>query len=75
MSENPNKRFNIGNTIAEGEFANLTVYDLNKEYIINPDEFLSKGKITPFKGEKVTGKCMLTIYKGDIVWKENMTEN
>lgn len=75
MSENPNKRFKIGNRIAEGEFANLTVYDLNKEYIINPDEFLSKGKVTPFKGEKVTGKCMLTIYKGDIVWKENMTEN
>ncbi len=75
MSENPNNRFNIGSKIAEGEPANLVVYDLNNEYIIKPDEFLSKGRSTPFEGEKVTGKCMLTIYKGDIVWKENTIEN
>lgn len=75
MSENPNKRFNIGSTLAVGEDANLTVFDLEKEYVINPDEFLSMGRSSPFENEKVFGKCMLTIYKGDIVCKENMTEN
>ena len=75
MSENPNNRFEIGSKIAEGEPANLTVFDLGKEYIIKPDEFLSKGRSTPFECEKVCGKCMLTIYKGDIVWKENTIEN
>ena len=71
----PMKVFGIGNDIKVGEKANLTVFDLNKEYKINPSEFLSMGKATPFEGDIVYGKCMLTIYKGDIVWKENSTEN
>ena len=75
MSDNPNDRFKIGSGLCCGETANITVFDLSSEYVINPDEFLSKGRSSPFENEKVFGKCMLTIYKGDIVWKENMTEN
>ncbi len=75
MSDNPNSRFNIGSKLAEGETANLTVFDLNSEYVIDSDDFLSKGRSSPFENEKVFGKCMLTIYKGDIVCKDNMTEN
>jgi len=46
----------------------FTVFDLNKEYEINPNEFLSKGKSTPFKGYKVFGKCLLTKYKDKTVY-------
>ncbi len=75
MHDNAMVRFKIGSNIKEGEAAKLTVFDLNEEYIINPENFLSKGRSTPFEGRKVFGKCKMTICKGDIVWKENLTEN
>lgn len=75
MSDSPNEIFEIGNDIKEGKMANLAIFDLETEYKINASEFLSKGKSTPFDGMKVFGKCMMTMYKGDIVWKENLTEN
>lgn len=75
MHDAPKNVFGIGYDIKAGEIANLTVFDLNKKYKIDPSEFLSKGRSTPFEGDEVFGRCMLTIYKGDIVWKENSTEN
>lgn len=75
MSDNPNKVFGIGNEIKVGETANLTIFDLDNEYKINPAEFLSTGRSTPFENMQVYGKCIMTICKGDIVWKENLTEN
>ncbi|MDO4380030.1 MAG: dihydroorotase [Clostridia bacterium] len=60
MHYNPCKRFKIKNEIKE----NFTVFDLNAEYEINPEDFLSKGKSTPFKGTKVFGKCLLTVANG-----------
>lgn len=70
MSLNPNKRFNIGSELKIGERANLTVFDLNEEYVIDTDEFLSKGKSTPFKGNKVFGRCKMTKCVGKTVWRE-----
>ncbi len=55
MAINPRKRFGIP---FDGSF---TVWDLEKEYTVNPAEFLSKGRATPFTGEKLTGVCMLTV--------------
>ncbi len=75
LSSNAVKRFGIGTEIAVGEPADITVFDLEEEYIINPDDFLSKGKASPFEGEKVFGKCRLTMVGGRIVWQENLTEN
>ena len=62
MSIAPRKRFGINNDVG------FTVFDLNEEYSINPSEFLSKGKSTPFEGERVLGKCILTVYDGKIVY-------
>ena len=70
MHTNPRNRFSIGTPLEEGQPANLTVYDLEKEYTINPDDFLSMGRATPFAGEKVFGSCKLTMYQGNIVWKD-----
>lgn len=70
MSINPNKRFNIGSEIAVGSPANLTVFDLEKEYTVNPSDFLSMGKSTPFEGMNVYGVCRMTVCNGKIVWQE-----
>ena len=62
MSENPRKRFNI--TTDPG----FTVFEVGEEYEIDPDDFLSMGKSTPFTGMKVFGKCLATVYNGKTVY-------
>ena len=71
MHTNPSRRFGIGSPLAEGMPANLTVYDLNATYAIDPETFLSKGRSTPFAGWNVWGKCKMTMYRGQIVWQED----
>ena len=70
MSLNPRKRFNIKGGIFKGARADLTVFDLEKEYTVSPDDFLSKGRSSPFTGMTVFGKCIMTMYGGRIVWQE-----
>ncbi len=69
MSVNACKRFNLDIEIRNGANANLCVYDLNKEYEIDPKEFKSMGKCTPFAGMKVFGECVLNIINGKKVWE------
>ena len=69
MSEKPAKRFSLESGIEVGKKAQLTVFDLNREYEINPDEFLTMGRATPFKGEKVFGKCLFTLCGDRIAYK------
>lgn len=68
MYENPSRRFNIEKGIEAGKKADLTVFDLNKKYIIDPAEFKSKGIATPFKGHEVYGECKLTLCNGKIAY-------
>ena len=71
MAEAPAKRFGLeGGKIEVGGKANLCVFDLENEYIINSKEFLSMGKATPFEGKKVFGRAKLTIIGGKKVWQE-----
>ena len=63
MAINPRKRFGIP---FDDSF---TIWDLTKEFTVNPDEFLSKGKATPFTGEKLSGVCMLTVSDKKIVYE------
>ena len=70
LSVNANKRFNIGRSIEIGEKADLTVFDLDEKYTVNPDDFLSMGKSTPFEGMDVYGKCKITICNGNVVWED-----
>lgn len=70
MQISPRKRFGIGTIIEEGQPADLTVFDLNEKYIINPNDFLTKGRSTPFAGMEVYGKCKMTISGGNIAWQE-----
>ena len=68
MSINPRKRFGIGGGTNEGQSADFTVVDLNAEYEINPDEFYSMGKATPFEGFKVKGKIVHTYVGGEKIF-------
>ncbi len=70
MSLNPRRRFGIKGGLTVGERADLTVFDLNEEYKINPEEFLSKGRSTPFENYSVSGKPILTISGGKIAWQK-----
>ena len=67
MAINPRRRFGLQST------DDICVYDLQSEYKIDPSEFKSKGKSTPFDGMTVSGKNLLTICGGKAVW--NITEN
>ena len=60
---NPRERFGIPMG------CEYSVWDLNAEYEIDPSEFLSLGKATPFTGWKVQGKCLATVCDGKIVYK------
>lgn len=67
MAINSRRRFGLQST------DDICVYDLQSEYKIDPGEFKSKGKSTPFDGMTVSGKNLLTICGGKAVW--NITEN
>ncbi len=64
MSINPRKRFNIKQN--ENSFA---VFDLNCQYKVEPERFMSKGASTPFANTEVYGKCMATFKDGQLVWR------
>ena len=59
---NPRNRFDIplGN--------DFSIWDLEERYTVDPADFLSMGKATPFAGWTVQGKCMATVCDGKIVY-------
>ena len=72
MHTSPMRRFGCGTEIAVGQPADLTVFDLNGTYTVDPETFLTMGRATPFAGTCLTGACKLTMIGGEIVWKEDM---
>lgn len=62
MSVNPSNRFGLP---TENSF---TVFDLNIKRKIDSAEFLSKGKSSPFDGEMLFGKCLMTVCGGKVVY-------
>ena len=56
--------------IEVGASADFTIIDLHKEMNINPEEFKSKGRNTPFTGWKAQGWPIMTIFEGKIVYQE-----
>ena len=61
---NPRKRFDIGFG------CDFSIWDLEKEITVDPEQFLSKGKATPFAGDKLYGECLCTVCDGKIVYKK-----
>ncbi len=70
MSVRPREIFGIeGGEIKEGAPANLCAIDLENEWVVNPDEFISKGRSTPLEGWQLSSKNVLTVLRGEIVYE------
>ena len=71
MSANPAAILNLqGGRLEVGAPADLTIVDLNKVWTIDPKDFVSKGKNTPFAGREVCGRVKYTVVDGDIKYRE-----
>lgn len=72
FSERPSQIFHLKDrgSIAKGNWADLTVVDLNQEYKIDSSRFFSKAKYSPFDGYEVKGKPMKTFVNGQLVFDE-----
>ncbi len=63
LSYNPRKRFAIPSACG------YSVWKLDETFTVDPKEFLSMGKSTPFAGWKLNGVCMLTVCDGEVVYR------
>ena len=70
MSSAPARRFGIETALEEGARADLAAFDLRREWTVDPDDFLSMGRATPFAGCRLRGKCVLTLAGGKIAYRE-----
>ncbi|MDD3137974.1 MAG: dihydroorotase [Lachnospiraceae bacterium] len=71
LSYNPAQVLGIKNkgAIAPGYIADIVIFNPEKEYQIDKNLFLSKGKNTPFHGRKVKGDICYTFVNGVLVYK------
>ncbi len=64
LTDNPRERFGLKDN-------GFTVFDLSRKYRIDSKDFMSQGKSTPFEGNEVYGKCVLTVCDGKIVYRDS----
>ena len=70
MSTAPHRILGVpGGNLAIGMPADITIADMDCEYSIDKDTFISKGKNTPFHGHTVNGRVYYTIVGGNIVYE------
>ncbi len=75
MTIKPSSLFNLPFGLLEvGGGADFTLIDLNEQKMIDPAEFISKGKNTPFKEWECKGWPKATFYQGSLVWNEGGNE-
>ena len=69
----PRTRFGLDaptlNEILTSDAPNFAIWDLDVEYEVDPDEFETMGRSTPFEGMKVRGRCLMTVVDGKVVYK------
>ena len=63
MIDAPKKRFGLDT----GD--DFTIFETAAPYRIDPSEFLSMGRATPFEGWEVKGRCLLTVCRGKVVYE------
>ncbi len=63
LTVNPARRFGL-------EVEGFSIWDLNASYPVDPADFCSQGKASPFTGKTVWGKCLKTVLDGKAVWEE-----
>jgi dihydroorotase len=69
MSAAPARAFNLpGGTLRDGAPADVTVFDPAVKWTVDPADFVSKSRNTPFAGRDLVGRNRLTIVGGRVVW-------
>jgi len=63
------RRTDLG-TLKPGAVADVVIFDPNKEWAVNPEEFVSKGKNTPLAGSILKGKVMATLFGGAVAYRD-----
>lgn len=66
MCVNPRERFKL--PVGDG----FSVWNLEKEFTVDTNEFLSKGRATPFEGMKLFGVNLMTVYNGKTVYRKEI---
>jgi dihydroorotase len=70
MSAEPARLLKLpGGTLADGAPGDVTVFDPEAEWTVDPARFQSKGRNTPFAGEALIGRATLTIVGGKVVYE------
>ena len=70
MSSTPARVFGLaGGTLRRGSVADITIFDPVVEWTVDPDRFLSKGRNSPYRGKRLTGRATCTIVGGRVVYQ------
>lgn len=71
MSVNPARRLKIpAGTLSEGAAADITLVNLNRDWVVKPEELHSKARNAAYKGMTLTGKVMATFCGGKLVYQQ-----
>jgi len=65
LSDNPRKRFGIDSD------PGFTVFVTDVKYTVDPEDFLSLGKASPFTGKELHARCLATVYEGRLVYHDD----
>ena len=57
-------------TLRAGTPADLVIFDPNREWVVDPGEFASKGKNTPLEGTTLKGRVVATLVEGQVVFQD-----
>ncbi len=70
MADAPRRRFGLPEvSLGEGQSADVAVFDLDQETTVDPGAFVSLGRATPFAGQRVWGRCTMTLVEGEVAWQ------
>ena len=71
MTTNPSDILNLPKgRMSLGVDADLTIFDPDEEWVIDPEQFASKARNTPFAGRKVKGRVKYTIVGGRVIYQD-----
>ena len=73
MSTEPANIFSLNaGSLKVGKPADVTIIDLNKEWIVDSVKFYTRGKLTPFEGRACKGKAVATMVAGKFVMRDGV---
>ena len=66
------ERYGKIGTLAVGALADVTIFDPDREWLVDTSAFASKGRNTPLAGSVLKGKVMATISQGKLAYKDDL---